>query len=466
MGLAILVLKIYNTLTKQKQPFQPIEPGKVGLYVCGVTVYDYCHIGHARTYLAFDVVVRFLRWQGYQVHYVRNITDIDDKIIKRANENQQATDDLVMRFTEIMRQEFDSLGILPPDQEPKATETIAEMQAMIQILIDKGFAYLADNGDVYYSVEKFPSYGKLSGQHIHQLRSGQRVEVNVDKKDPLDFVLWKAAKPDEPKWDSPWGPGRPGWHIECSAMTKQCLGAQFDIHAGGSDLRFPHHENEVAQSEAANGCHFANYWMHSGMVRINQQKMSKSLGNFFIIHDVLQQYAPEVVRYFLISAHYRSELNYSDENLKAAKASLTKLYLALRDLPVADRVADSDYQARFIAAMHDDFNTPEALAVLFDLAHHINRLRTDNLQAAAQYGALLKYLAEVLGLLQQAPETFLSERVDDQSKQAAESDQLIAERQQARADKDWTRADQIRDRLDQLGVVVEDGNHGTRWRYR
>lgn len=460
------MLRIYNTLTKQKELFKPLKPNQVGLYVCGVTVYDYCHIGHARTYLAFDVVVRFLRWQGYQVHYVRNITDIDDKIIKRAYENQQTTGDLVTKFTKIMHQEFASLGILAPDEEPRATETIAEMQAMIQRLIDKGFAYLADNGDVYYAVGKFADYGKLSGQHIDQLRSGQRVDINVDKNDPLDFVLWKAAKPNEPSWESPWGPGRPGWHIECSAMTKKCLGMQFDIHAGGSDLRFPHHENEIAQSEAANDCHFANYWMHSGMVRINEQKMSKSLGNFFIIHDVLQQYAPEVVRYFLISAHYRSELNYSDDNLQAAKASLTKLYLALRDLPEAEMAVDSDHKARFIDAMNDDFNTPEALAVLFDLAHHINRIRVDDLKLAAQYGALLKHLADVLGLLQLEPEHFLAQRTNDGEAQSPEIDKLIVERQQARVDKNWARADEIRDRLDQLGVVVEDSSNGTRWRYR
>ncbi len=463
-----MMLKIYNSLTKQKETFTPLKAGHVGLYVCGVTVYDHCHIGHARTYLAFDVVVRFLRWQGYHVHYVRNITDVDDKIIRRAQENDESIEALVERFTHIMHEEFSRLGTVPPDEEPRAIQSIPDMLAMIGELLDKGFAYVADNGDVYYAVSQFADYGKLSGQHIEQLRSGERVDVNPDKRDPLDFVLWKAAKPGEPAWESPWGSGRPGWHIECSAMTKRCLGSQFDIHAGGSDLRFPHHENEIAQSEAANGCTFANYWMHSGMVRVNADKMSKSLGNFFVIRDVLLEYPAEAVRYFLISAHYRSELNYSDDNLRMAKASLSKLYLALRGLPVleaAEGIANA-HEESFVAAMQDDFNTPEALAVLFDLARQVNRLRETDVAQAAQHAYHLKRLAGVLGLLQQDPDAFLASEATGDSDQDAQIDALLAARAAARAARDWSEADRIRDELDALGVIIEDSAAGTTWRYR
>ncbi|MDF2529729.1 MAG: cysteinyl-tRNA synthetase [Gammaproteobacteria bacterium] len=455
------MLKIYNSLTKQKEVFKPLHANKVSLYVCGVTVYDHCHIGHARTYLAFDLVLRFLRMSGYQVTYVRNITDIDDKIIKRSQESGQSTDELVAKYTELMHHEFASLNILPPDSEPKATQTIPEIIQMISQLIDKGYAYSAENGDVYYSVKQFKDYGKLSGQNLDQLQVGSRVDINEAKRGPLDFVLWKAAKPGEPAWDSPWGEGRPGWHIECSAMTKKCLGQEFDIHGGGSDLRFPHHENEIAQSEAANDGHFARYWMHSGMVQVNSEKMSKSLGNFFIISDVLKQYPAEVLRYFLISGHYRSEINYSDENLQSAQAALTRLYNALRGLPKAEQCGfETDYQQRFIAAMNDDFNTPEALAVLFDLAREINKLKEVKLERAAQLGALLKNLAAVLGILQQDPEAFL--KGDAADVQIIEA--LIAKRNAARSNKDWAAADQARAELTKMNIIIEDNPSGTSWR--
>lgn len=457
------MLKLYNTLTKQKEVFTPLQPNQISLYVCGVTVYDYCHIGHARTYLAFDVMIRFLQWQGYQVQYVRNITDIDDKIINRANENQESTADLVARFTQIMHEEFSALGMLSPDQEPRATDTITEMLAMIERLIEKGAAYAAKNGDVYFRVSAFPGYGKLSGQHIDQLRSGERVEVNTDKEDPLDFVLWKAAKPGEPSWPSPWGEGRPGWHIECSAMTQKCLGKQFDIHGGGSDLRFPHHENEIAQSECANDSTFANYWLHTGMVRVDSEKMSKSLGNFFVIRDVLAQYPAEVVRYFLIAGHYRSELNYSDENLMAGKAALSRLYNALRGMDVTGGMSEgSDYTRAFTDCMNDDFNTPEALAVLFECAKQVNILKDKDAETATRYAHELKTLGAVLGILQQDPEVFLQEGVASEISHA-EVEALIAERISARANKDWSRADEIRDQLVAAGIQLEDGPGGTQW---
>lgn len=454
------MLQIYNSLTKQKEQFKPLVPKKIGLYVCGVTVYDYCHIGHARTYLAFDVVIRFLRSIGYDVTYVRNITDIEDKIIKRANENGETTDELVDRFTKIMHDEFAALNITPPDIEPKATGCIDEMLAMIQKMIDDGYAYQADNGDVYFRVDRFEEYGKLSGQKLEDLQVGARVEADTAKENPLDFVLWKSAKPDEPSWDSAFGKGRPGWHIECSAMTKQSLGDNFDIHAGGSDLRFPHHENEIAQSVAANGCQYANYWMHSGMVQINDEKMSKSLGNFFVIADVLKQYPAEIVRYFLISAHYRSQVNYSEDNLNSAKAALTRFYTALRDLPAAE-FTPTDMTEAFNDAMCDDFNTPEALAVLFEAAREVNRLKkSNNEEQAAVVAAELKSLANVLGILQQEPEAFL-QGSDDNSW----IDALIAERKQAREDKNFARADEIRDELASKNVQLEDKDGVTTWRF-
>ena len=464
-----MTLQIYNSLTKRKEIFTPITPGKIKLYVCGVTVYDYCHIGHARTNLAFDVIVRYLRWvhplkQGFEVTYVRNITDIDDKIIKRAHENHETCEHLVSRFIKVMHDEFAKLNILRPDLEPTATGSIAEIIAMNQTLIEKGFAYAAKNGDVYYRTAKFKDYGKLSGQLLDQLRMGERVEINTDKEDPLDFVLWKASKPGEPSWESPWGPGRPGWHIECSAMTKKSLGDTFDIHAGGSDLRFPHHENEIAQSEAANGCQFARYWLHSGMVRVDDEKMSKSLGNFFIIGDVLKQYPAEVVRYFLISAQYRSEVNYSDENLQNAKASLERFYTALRglDLTHATLPQGETYTERFIAAMDDDFNTPEAISVLFELIREVNRLKDEkDFAKAAQFGLLLKNLCEILGIAQQTPEAFLqsNEGVD-----VVKIEALIQARNDARKNKQWAESDRIRDELKSLGIALEDTAQGTIWR--
>lgn len=459
------MLKIHNSLSKRKETFKPIKPNEIKLYVCGVTVYDYCHIGHARTNLVFDVIVRYLRFKGFKVTYVRNITDIDDKIIKRAQQNGESTDALVKRFIQIMDEEFAALDIIPPDQQPKATETIPQMLDMIQILMDKGYAYQTESGDICYEVSQFKGYGKLSGQNLEQLHAGQRVDVDKQKHDPLDFVLWKAAKPGEPSWESPWGAGRPGWHLECSCMTKATLGEHFDIHGGGSDLTFPHHENEIAQSEAANASPYANYWLHSGMVRVNAEKMSKSLGNFFIIRDVLKQYPPEVVRYFLIAPHYRSEVNYSTENLNAAQKALSGLYTALRGLDIAETkidLATSPFTQRFTNAMDDDFNTPEAVAVLFDLAHEINRLKKANdLKAATEHGAVLKQLGGVLGILQHNPAQFLQGDVDIDP---AEIERLIQQRNQARQAKDWAMADKVRDQLQAMGVVLEDGAGGTIWR--
>ncbi len=390
--------KIYNTLAREKQVFTPIVAGKVSMYVCGMTVYDYCHLGHARVMVVFDMVSRWLRASGYDVTYVRNITDIDDKIIKRANENNETIGQLTQRFIQAMDEDSAKLGVIRPDIEPKATEFIDGMLSMITALIEKGFAYPAQgkdgHGDVFYAVNSFEGYGKLSGKSLEDLRAGERVEVDSHKKDAMDFVLWKAAKPNEPSWDSPWGKGRPGWHIECSAMSEHHLGHQFDIHGGGQDLQFPHHENEIAQSEAAHShdgktCQMVNYWMHNGFVRVDDEKMSKSLGNFFTIRTVLEKYDAEVVRFFILRAHYRSPLNYSDQHLDDAKLALTRLYTALRGLSVDDDIA-IDWQqsqaASFKAAMDDDFNTPEAFAVLFDLANEVNKTKS------AETAALVKRL--------------------------------------------------------------------------
>ncbi|MEE4379266.1 MAG: cysteine--tRNA ligase [Candidatus Competibacteraceae bacterium] len=476
------MLQIHNSLTRQKEVFTPIEPGKVRLYVCGMTVYDYCHVGHARVMVVFDVVVRYLRHRGYDVTYVRNITDIDDKIIRRAQERDEDCNALSSRFVAAMHEDADALGVLPPDVEPCATHSIPGMVALIQTLMDKGFAYLGDNGDVYYDVSHFPNYGALSNKKLDDLRAGSRVDVDETKADPLDFVLWKAAKPDEPSWDSPWGPGRPGWHIECSVMSMNCLGNHFDIHGGGLDLKFPHHENEIAQSEAATGEKFANYWLHNGFVQIDEEKMSKSLGNFFTVREVLERYPPEVVRFFIVSSHYRSPLNYSDENLDHAKASLTRFYVALRDLPASEPSMDTDYQARFQDAMDDDFNTPEALSVLFELAREINRARDDgDNQQAQALGADLRHLGGVLGLLQDDPEGFLKAdlRADLRAEfpaltgsftatsdtlTASQIDTLIDQRTAARKAKNWAEADQIRDQLVEAGIILEDNAEGTAWR--
>lgn len=457
-----MALTLFNTLTREKQTFTPLNPGKVGIYVCGVTTYDFCHIGHARTYVAFDVVVRYLRKLGYSVKYVRNITDLDDKIIRRAMENGEDFHAVTERFIAEMHQDFDALNLLRPDVEPRVTEHMDQIIAMIERLLSNGHAYVASNGDVLFDVSTFADYGRLSRQDLEQLQAGARVEVDNAKTDPLDFVLWKKAKAGEPSWDSPWGPGRPGWHIECSAMNKEHLGETFDIHGGGSDLTFPHHENEIAQSCCANQSEYVNYWMHSGMVQVDDVKMSKSLGNFFTIRDVLNAYDAETVRYFLLSSHYRSQLNYTQDNLEQAHAALERLYTALRGIEPAAASAElrDPYWQRFSAAMNDDFNAPEAMSVLFDLARELNRVRDSQPQQAAQLASVLKELAEVLGLLQQAPEQFLQGDSDD----VALIESLIAKRNNARAEKDWAAADAARDELTAMGIVLEDGADGTQWR--
>ncbi len=455
------MLKIYNTLTREKSEFKPLQPGKVSMYVCGMTVYDYCHLGHGRVFVAFDVIVRYLQAKGYEVNYIRNITDIDDKIIRRAQEANEDWQQLVQRFTDAMDEDFAALGIGKPNLEPKATEHIDQIIAMVQTLIDKGMAYAADNGDVYYVVEKFADYGQLSGKVLDELRSGARVEVDEAKQNPLDFVLWKAAKPGEPAWDSPWGKGRPGWHIECSAMSTCCLGNTFDIHGGGPDLKFPHHENEIAQSEAATGEKYANVWMHAGALRINDEKMSKSLGNFFTIRDVLADFPAEVVRYFLLASHYRSPINYSLESLKEAGASLERFYHSLRGLTLP-QAPESEFSSRFYAAMDDDFNTPEALAVLFDMVREINRNKAAQPDQAAQIAAEMKALGDVLGLLQQDPEAFFQQQTSDVDPQQVEN--LIAQRNAARKQRDFAKADEIRDQLQAMSVVLEDSREGTKWR--
>jgi cysteinyl-tRNA synthetase len=457
------MLTIYNTLTRSKDEFIPIEPGKVRMYVCGMTVYDYCHVGHARVLVVFDAVVRYLRWRGYAVTYVRNITDIDDKIIQRAAENGESIQDLTARFIAAMHEDADALGVQRPDLEPKATESLHLIENMIQGLIDNGLAYQAENGDVYYSVSQFPSYGKLSGKKLDELQAGARVVVEQDKNDPLDFVLWKAAKPGEPAWESAWGAGRPGWHIECSAMSTAHLGNHFDIHGGGMDLQFPHHENEIAQSEGCTGEKFVNVWMHNGFVRINEEKMSKSLNNFFTVREVLNQYQPEVVRYFILASHYRSPLNYSDHSLDSAKQALTRFYTALRGLEIAADAPQTEATARFIAAMDDDFNTPEALAVLFDLVREVNKHRDENnLEEASKIAAELKNLARVIGILQDDPDSFV--QGDSGELSAADIEALIEARQAARKGKNFAEADRIRDELTSQGIVLEDGAGGTTWR--
>ncbi len=461
------MIQIYNSLTKQKQEFVPIEPGKVRMYVCGMTVYDLCHLGHARVLVVFDVVVRFLRAQGYEVTYVRNITDIDDKIIARANENQEPMSALTERFIQAMHEDAAALGVLPPDLEPRATTSMDQILAMIETLVAKGYAYAADNGDVYYDVSRFEGYGQLSGKNPEDLRAGARVEIAEAKDDPLDFVLWKAAKPGEPSWPSPWGEGRPGWHIECSAMSTHCLGNQFDIHGGGMDLQFPHHENEIAQSEGATGCHFVNYWMHNGFVQIDEEKMSKSLGNFFTVREILARYQAEEIRYFILTSHYRSPLNYSDDNLDKARAALTRFYTALRGVTPTEVPADSDYQRRFDTAMADDFNTPEALAVLFELTRELNRAREADSAEAGVLAATLLSLGSGLGLLQSDPEAYLRGQPaasDQGGLSDAEIESLIQARLDARAAKDWAKADAVRDQLKAASIVLEDGAGVTSWR--
>ena len=457
------MFQLYNTLSKSKQPFTPIEAGKIRMYVCGVTVYDLCHIGHARVMVSFDVITRYLRARGWEVEYVRNITDVDNKILKRAAENGETPDQLTQRMIAAMHEDEASLSVLRPDQEPRATHHIQDIIDMVQALIDKGFAYPASNGDVYYRVEKFESYGRLTNKVIDELRSGARVEVEAAKESPLDFVLWKAAKEGETSWNSPWGAGRPGWHIECSAMSKCCLGETFDIHGGGPDLPFPHHENEIAQSEAANGKTYVNYWMHAGPVRVNKEKMSKSLGNFFTIREVLKEHNPEVVRYFLSSVHYRSSIDYSLDSLKEARSALDRFYQALDGVEMTEvEIASNSYTDRFFAAMDDDFNTPMAFAVLFEMASELNRLKGKDDRAASQLAGQIKALGAVVGLLQQNPKDFLQQGSAGEIS-GEEVEALIVERKEARATKDFARSDEIRDQLAAAGVILKDGPEGTTW---
>ena len=469
---------LYNSEQRKKVEFVPRVEGHIDMYVCGMTVYDYCHIGHARVMVSFDVMVRFLRSQQWHVKYVRNITDIDDKIINRANENGETIGQLTDRFIDAMNEDADRLGCLRPDEAPRATEYIDQMQGMIGTLIDKQHAYAAPSGDVYYAVESFPSYGRLSGRKLDDMQAGasNRVEVDVDKRHPFDFVLWKAAKPQEPAWASPWGAGRPGWHIECSAMSTCCLGNGFDIHGGGGDLMFPHHENEIAQSEGATGETYVNTWMHVGFVNVDGEKMSKSLGNFFTIRDVMKEFVPEVIRYFIVASHYRSPLNFSDKALKDAKLALSRFYHTLKGVPTETQPIDtldadtahivSTSRQRFVAAMNDDFNTPEALSVLFELTRDINSAVNDGAVATAQVlAAHLKSLAGMLGLLTTDPVAFLQGEADKaDGLSEAQIEAMIAARQAAKANKNFAQADQIRQDLLAVGVVLEDSRAGTTWR--
>jgi cysteinyl-tRNA synthetase len=477
------MLEIHNSLTGRKEAFAPLNPGKVRMYVCGVTVYDYCHLGHARMLIAFDVIRRYLEYSGYAVDFVRNITDIDDKIIARAQANQEPVEALTERFIRAYHEDCEALGVGAPDHEPRATEYVGEIITMIATLIDKDYAYAAQNGDVYYAVARFAPYGRLSGKKLADLRAGARVEVDEAKRDPLDFVLWKAAKPGEPWWDSPWGRGRPGWHIECSAMSTKLLGPHFDIHGGGMDLKFPHHENEIAQSCAACDAPFVNVWMHNGFVRIDDEKMSKSLGNFFTVRDVEKVVRdPEVIRYMMVASHYRGPINYTEESLDQADAALERLYVALRGVEPAPSFEAGAATQTFRAAMDDDFNTPQALAAIYGLATELNRVKADgHTSAAARLAAELRSLAVVLGLAQQDPDVFLrkprpriAEAVGTANIQVtahgvsalsdADIDRLIEARQAARAARSFQEADRIRDELAAQGVVLEDGPGETTWR--
>ena len=456
-----MTITVYNSLSRQKEPLIPLQPGKIGMYVCGMTVYDRCHLGHARSMVCFDVIVRFLRYSGLNVTYVRNITDIDDKIITRSAERGISFQDLTQEQIALMHADARVLGTLPPDFEPCASQHIPQIIALIQRLYDSGYAYVTQQGDVCFQVEKFEDYGKLSQQDLSKLIAGSRVEIDQDKLAPVDFVLWKKAKPNEPAWASPWGEGRPGWHIECSAMSMAQLGEEFDIHGGGLDLQFPHHENEIAQSEAATEHSYARYWLHVGMLQVNDEKMSKSLGNFFTIADVVQAYHPEIIRYFLLSSHYRSTLNYSPETILNSMKALMRLYQSLRSISIDDTTEiDSDWTQRFCATMQDDFNTPEALAVLFQLSHEMNKTQSQTLAAT------LKHLGSILGILQYPVETFLQAIVmvpgEGVSKEKIE--QFIDERNQARLDKNWQRADEIRHTLLDQGIELEDTKSGTIWR--
>ena len=478
------MLHLYNTLSRKKELFEPLKARHVGLYVCGNTVYDVCHVGHGRVMIVYDLLFRHLQAQGYTVKYVRNITDVDDKIIRRAAENNESPAQLSQRYIKKMHEDERALNVLPPTHEPRATESIDSMTNIIGRLIDKGHAYAADNGDVYYSVSSFADYGKLSGRNVADLRAGERVAVDEAKHDPLDFVLWKSAKPTEPSWPSPWGPGRPGWHIECSAMSMDLLGEEFDIHGGGADLQFPHHENEIAQSEALNDGRFARYWMHNGLVRIDNEKMSKSLNNFLTLQDVLENYTGEEVRLFIMASHYRSPLNYSDEALDSARVALRRFYLAMRGYTLStgansESVEDSesaedsesvensgdledDYLRRFHEAMNDDLNTPEALAVMHELAGVLNK--QSDPATGSRLANTLRHLGQYLGILEQDVETALRGKASEDSLEDDAIDALIVERRQARADKNFARGDEIRDQLAAQGIMLEDSGTETLWR--
>lgn len=458
-------LKIHNTLTRQKEVFTPINEGNVNLYVCGMTVYDFCHIGHARVMVVFDVVSRYFKYLGYNVKYVRNITDIDDKIIARSIEANEDFTQLTQRFIAEMHQDEAALNVLQPDLEPLATESIDDIVSMIETLISKEHAYVGTNGDVYYAVESFDNYGQLSGRKLEDMNAGERVDIDQSKRNPFDFVLWKSAKEGEPAWSSPWGDGRPGWHIECSAMATCCLGNHFDIHGGGMDLQFPHHENEIAQSEAATGERYVNTWMHNGFVRIDDEKMSKSLGNFFTVRDVLKKYRGEEIRFFVLSSHYRSPLNYSNEQLNESRSALERLYTAIRNIVPEKNTIKSDYIVRFESAMNDDFNSAKAISVMFECANDINKLKkTDPEQAAKTAGDLL-LMAEPLGLLSQDPNEYLQSTAgSDDAISNNDIEQKIAQRLEAKNDKQWGLADQIRDELKAQGVILEDNGQVTTWR--
>ncbi|SBS34343.1 Cysteine--tRNA ligase [Marinomonas spartinae] len=457
------MLKIYNTLTGKKEIFKPIVEGKVGMYVCGNTVYDFCHIGHARAMISFDVISRFIRHLGYDLTYIRNITDVDDKIIKRAEENNESTQALTERMIAAQREDELALGNKMPDREPKATEFMQEIIDMVSILVEKGFAYQGASGDVYYRAAKFKDYGKLNNRKLEDMLAGARIEVEAAKEHPADFVLWKRAKEGEVAWDSPWGKGRPGWHIECSAMSTSCLGSHFDIHGGGPDLKFPHHENEIAQSEAATGKDYVNYWMHCGAVRVNNEKMSKSLGNFFTVRDVLAKFNPEVIRYLMVSSQYRSPIDYSDQSLQEAKVALERLYTALRQQSVADSYEPTEFTERFENAMKDDFNTAVAVSVLFELVRELNKAKTESPAMAPKLAAELRVLADLLGLLGQEPEYFLQNSTISEGLSETAIQTLIDERAQARKDKNFARSDEIRDELARQGIELLDSREGTTW---
>lgn len=457
------MLKIHNTQTGRKEEFVPITPGKVGMYVCGNTVYDYCHLGHARAMIAFDIISRHLRHIGFDVKYVRNFTDVDDKIIKRAAENNEAPSELTERMIAAQREDEQKLGNLLPDMEPRATEFIQEIIDMIQVLTDKGFAYQGSTGDVYFRVEKFSDYGKLNNRKLEDMMAGARIDVEATKENAADFVLWKLAKDGEMRWPSPWGDGRPGWHIECSAMSTSCLGSHFDIHGGGPDLKFPHHENEIAQSEAATGCQYVNYWMHCGAVRVDNEKMSKSLGNFFTVREVFTKYNPEIIRFLMVSSHYRSGIDYSEQNLLEAKGALERFYTALRDQKVATEYQPSDYSKRYDESMNDDFNTAGAISVLFDLTRELNRVKSIDSNKAEVLARELVQLGGLLGILQQSPDYFLQNSIASDGLSDDEIEALIEKRKVARLEKDFALSDSIRDQLLEEGITLLDSRDGTSW---